>query len=1208
MPKKNKKQQQKNASHSRPNQATTVLDSKINLREQFQKQDLERYQRKLLRRQVLQDINKFLADKATVPHSFAETLLFQYTDNIPLVKETLDSFGKNAPEKILGLRNIVSTESFNARVEKVKSEKELMRFKVEATKIEIAAKVPNPLVIQIPVDEQGPCYSLITDTDIRLEVLKYMESDFQNFYIVGDFPFERKGDYEVFVKFIDSQELPLRISLQLSLGDVPNDMEREWDIFELLSIENDEDLAGRIKTYSLLDHFDDADYVCRLLKTSFIMGYWKTPESQAIYKNYKYLRLTLPPKEVLVDAEGLSDLARDVVSKTASQEEMKLLNLDLPPLVRYDLVHATIDTNVLQRAFVIPNLRYLRDKNIGDFTASDLQLLSPANQAWRISDLKKGSYGKTPVDPRTLAKLLLVIAKLQFTKMDLGTFESSIRYCLSSYSTLMGEYLVQQQGRYDLARDYYLEAISLNLSQNANPEFPTSLFFRSFPNEKHSGRGQVVGDSPVVFLRQLEDPRWHYPDTLHNAARSFMELGTRHFRWASRWFEECSPVLRRQILSVVVNQLTLGELADFSDCVNSYRRGFNRLQLLLVNGKQQDPVLHRVVEATRELSKEMALMGFLVSQTNIEIINYLIHAGEYVESFLHSSGYRDQRIFMDMAISSFQKVIDHGHDNYTALWAEYLVDIAQKWKNLCTYEIESIAKSLSPNIQVFLAEKSISLSDQDLGPVKPRIIVKVLNDGSGLAERVSLKFMDADGEVLLPATQDFDLEPGARSEAFFFIEETKTATKFQFQCSGTYYDQDRKLCEFHKSDALTVEPLDNFLFEKTKITNPFKTDQEVEDRKMFVGRDNLIKEVQVYAVDQPSGSLLMLNGQKRVGKSSFLLFLERSIDNLDQSQMVLAVRITWLLYANHNVADLFYEIALAIQEKYASRYQTSADVVSRAEFRHSYSVAFNDTLRALKKIGIRRLVLMWDEFDGIVNNLDKVDMGFDRVFFEYLRGLSKRKDVTIVLTGGELLPSLFERWGEIFNHDKTWRIAYLSPTDGSVEKLVRNEYVRDVLNFTDDAINLIKDYTACNPYFVQWLCWELVHSAPNKKSSEICVMDVQESIKKLVQQLLDTKYMRHLYSPRLAPDALDMAIIAVVSDMETKSGRRTFVSQEVVAAQILQRTQDEVINRTNELVRREVLERNSKSSSEIRMKLPLFRDWFVDNKPEYQQWAPLLRS
>ncbi len=87
-------------------------------------------------------------------------------------------------------------------------------------------------------------------------------------------------------------------------------------------------------------------------------------------------------------------------------------------------------------------------------------------------------------------------------------------------------------------------------------------------------------------------------------------------------------------------------------------------------------------------------------------------------------------------------------------------------------------------------------------------------------------------------------------------------------------------------------------------------------------------------------------------------------------------------------------------------------------------------------------MLLVDEFDMIVNQVSNSKNGFDEAFFGFLRGLAKDGFVTLVLTGGERMPSLMTEYGEFFNHARRWRITYLNRNDGSVERLLNNDYIR----------------------------------------------------------------------------------------------------------------------------------------------------------------------
>ena len=177
-----------------------------------------------------------------------------------------------------------------------------------------------------------------------------------------------------------------------------------------------------------------------------------------------------------------------------------------------------------------------------------------------------------------------------------------------------------------------------------------------------------------------------------------------------------------------------------------------------------------------------------------------------------------------------------------------------------------------------------------------------------------------------------------------------------------------------------------------------------------------------------------------------------------------------------------------------------------------------------------------------------------------------------------------------------------------VEKLVENDYVRDYLGFNPDAIATIKDVSTCNPFFVQMICREIVDRSCSQQSAQVCKLDVQEASDWLVRQAATTKYMIHLYCPIPdKPDPLDLAVIGTTAEEEMLDHRSRFVAQQKIIESIQQEHSDRVITKIGELVRREILGRSPENSEEVRIKLPLFRDWFNDNKPLYNLWASLLR-
>jgi hypothetical protein len=518
-------------------------------------------------------------------------------------------------------------------------------------------------------------------------------------------------------------------------------------------------------------------------------------------------------------------------------------------------------------------------------------------------------------------------------------------------------------------------------------------------------------------------------------------------------------------------------------------------------------------------------------------------------------------------------------------------------------ELVAAAREIAPKIDIRLAEDRLSLTDPRLDKATARVIVRVENCGSGTADRVNVRLIDGNGETLASKLRPFHLPPGKGEETYF--EPNLTSSSLQFDYSVSYYDPDRKYVERHSLIPLMVGPVQQRPA-LDELRNPFKEDKEVTDENLFVGREKSLREVADAAAND--GGLLMLYGQKRVGKSSFLNFLEKRLDLERKMSGILAVRVDWLNFSHHNPWMVMAEIAMAIKSKFHATYGQFLPIPSRADFEKSFTFALNDVLRELEESKISRLVLMVDEFDVIVQQREHPELGYDRAFFEYLRGLSKRSQVTLALTGGEMMPILFESLGDVFNHDRHWRLNYLSPTDGSVEKLIRNQYVEGILSFTDEAIEKIKDLTACNPFFVQMICRELVNAAKMQQSDCICELDVEEIRQLLIDRgHLDSKYVLHLYSPLSKPDPLELAIIGTLSELELRDGRPRFVPQEELLERIAPDYKDRTITAIGLLVRREILWRNPEDNMDLKMTLPIFRDWFNVNKPAFKDWSSLVR-
>ncbi|GEM_PF-1356327 len=1201
---KNQKQQPRHVSQTRSTIPTSHQLSEVSeeVSDRLRIEAEERYHQKQIRREVSKKFDKICTQTSESDLEEIVAFLSDYFSQVDLVREALQPYKYSQNPWCIETWRILDSEDPEATAKRLLAQRQEV---VYAQKQLLLQRVPDPLVVQVATTADGPAFEEVTLDSLRHMILQHVRSEEESIefeFKMGSegLPFSWPGEYQLRLVFLNGDVLSLGLRLELELDEIPGDCASAWELVECIDVIVGSDVLACLKEHLSAVPVDDvwAWYLgaTRALKTARELGYWKVPWIQELLE--KWREISQKALREASSRDTLEVMGTHVTAELTPAQEVanKLRILNLPPLMAYDLRTTSVDLNVLQHLFRAPHLHQLRGKSFEELTEDDIRDMSYGVNK-EITRLKEGQYGPY-VGERALGMILLSVSRLQFDRLETGSCESSIRFCMSSYSTSMGAYLIREHSRYDSARDYYLEAITLNLVARRGVDFPASMLFKSCLQKT-----RVRVRKPKEALGLLANSRQRTVDVREGLARAFIELAAQHYRWAEQWFEQCPDDARQWMVSAVRDQLKLDE-ASFSDCVGAYKQVFGRLEASL-KYMQQCTSFQGILYLAPELASRLQELGFLLSPTNREIAQLLLEAADAVRGFVQSKSYEDQRNYVNTATNLLERVLAYGADNRTALWAAHFSQIAEHWLGVLQRELSAIAQDIAPVIEVSLAERAISLGEDE----QARVIFRVENLGAGTADPVNIRFQPTDSECQVnpPSLRDFRLEPQEAVEGYFNLEAYSEGQPTTFDFELSYYDPDRQLHERKSKKPLLVEPLrENEQLQQ--LENPFRTDKEVGDKRMFVGRDQLLDEVCEYAIREPHGGLLMLHGQKRVGKSSLLLFMERHIDEVAQENGVMTVRVSWLDFSAHTVAGVIEELIVSTQRKCSRLFGIDLSIPSRDEIRTSYSLAFNDVLRDLESHGVSRLVLLVDEFDVIVHQLDS-GLGFDRMFFEYLRGLSKRGPVALVLTGGEMMPLLFDRLGEVFNHDRTWRIAYLSPTDGSVERLVQNDYVKGSLDFNNDAIAVIKETSACNPCFVQMICREIVERSRQQRSAQVCKFDVQEVADWLVRQPATTNYVKHFYSynPRQEPDPLDLAIIGAMAEEEMRGHQPRFVAQQRVVQRIQEQHSDRVVTKIGELVRREILRRNPENSEEIRIMLPLFRDWFNDNKPEYSIWAPLLR-
>ena len=557
MPKKNKSKSQSK------NQPTTKKDKRspsslhnelagqlIRLRAQ------EVYRKKNLRRQIVAD---FLGMSSTYPicrlapiYSFLQ----KYSHDLALVRDALSDF-KSADDswsQALWELLTLTDEQIQERVSWwINNPSGLVDEQLIA---KIVQSVQQPLTLIVPTTVDGPNWDAIGAESILAEVRRRVGDPLPEMQLMGSEGIRQAGSSHVTIESVSLRlpigtPIPIQIKLQFECGSIPADLNEMWatvpdiDLRPGLAIPHQLNLLLRENAMSK----ERSVWLARVLKAAYATGYWKTESIQAALRDWEaisaaeklgrgsttvmpqaqpYKATPLPARTSAEQAYG-AQFGWDDLLHGEGEEAEKLRILNVPPLVAYDLLTAKVDLNSLQYLFKSPDLLHLSGEKLEDFTEADIRTLSNGIR----TGIRKLRQQHPELGVRNLANICLSVARLQFERLETGTSEAGIRFCLSGYASRMGQYLIEQHNRFDVARDYYLEAIALNLVLGQNSQFPTALLFRSFPDSKVYHDLDDAG----YFLRML-DAGDVTEQVIDRSARSFLELAAQDFGWANRWFNE----------------------------------------------------------------------------------------------------------------------------------------------------------------------------------------------------------------------------------------------------------------------------------------------------------------------------------------------------------------------------------------------------------------------------------------------------------------------------------------------------------------------------------------------------------------------------------------------------------------------------------------------------------------------------------------------
>jgi HEAT repeat protein/DNA-binding transcriptional ArsR family regulator len=307
------------------------------------------------------------------------------------------------------------------------------------------------------------------------------------------------------------------------------------------------------------------------------------------------------------------------------------------------------------------------------------------------------------------------------------------------------------------------------------------------------------------------------------------------------------------------------------------------------------------------------------------------------------------------------------------------------------------------------------------------------------------------------------------------------------------------------------------------ISSPYVAGVPVRTKEMFFGRQDIFSWVRDSLSGTYQENVLLLYGERRMGKTSVLYQLQRTPPTPQHVCLLFDLQLYSYI---DTIQDLLFELASKIIERLEQEGVTVEEPDEEQFVANPYRafLSFADALDT--RLADHRVLVMLDEF-GVL--MSKVRNGvYSPAIFDFIRGVIQRTNkLGFLFTGAYEVRRMQEDYDSIlFNLAKVRRISYLTPAEATelIEKPVEG-----LLSYHPLVIHKIITVTACHPYFIQYICDGLVQLARSESRNYVELTDLDYVIHDVVQDATGN-IEKSIYDYLGEAEKLALAALANVTD------------------------------------------------------------------------------
>ena len=376
--------------------------------------------------------------------------------------------------------------------------------------------------------------------------------------------------------------------------------------------------------------------------------------------------------------------------------------------------------------------------------------------------------------------------------------------------------------------------------------------------------------------------------------------------------------------------------------------------------------------------------------------------------------------------------------------------------------------------------------------------------------------------------------------------------------------------------------------------NPYIVGSPVKGETMFVGRDDIFEKIRTHLVGQHQDNPIVIQGQRRTGKTSVLYQMERKLNAQADEERYIAVLIDLQGSNLDSVAEFLWDLADTIHDRLRDPFGLPDldDEAFGTNARRTFQYEFLPAIE--KALGQRRLLLMFDE---AMRFQEAVEQGkLSNEIFDYLRHLMQHRErVSFIFSIGSHLANITQEYNLLFNVALQLKVSFLEPKETTT---LITQPIQDRYAISEDATQHIIKLTAGHAYYVQLLCHTIFRHWQQNQFTDVTPADIDGMLDEAIT--LVEAHLGFVWNECSPPEKLVLSALAEMAHKQVDLSLARYLKQANI-----QLERGEINRALQKLDRRELIARP-------KLHIELVALWLVKKKPltivreEVQPFIPLI--